>query len=61
MPLGEYKQVHTNRDTFIVLPNHQVDPIEKVIHKTTEYHVVKKNNSTSEPSDDLNKTAINNN
>ena len=61
VPLGEYKQVHTNRDTFIVLPNHQVDPIEKVIHKTTEYHVVKKNNSTSEPSDDLNKTAINNN
>lgn len=60
MLLSEYQQIHTDRDTFVVLPNHQVDPIEKVIEKTATYNVVKKNNSTSEPSDDLNVTEINN-
>lgn len=60
MLLSEYQEIHTDRDTFVVMPNHQVDPIEKVIKESTEYNVVKKNNSTPEPSDDLNKTIINN-
>ncbi len=60
MLLSEYEELHEDRDTFIVLPDHQVDPIEKVIKKTKEYSVVKKNNSTPEPSDDLNTTTINN-
>lgn len=60
MLLSEYQEIHTDRDTFIVVPNHQVDPIEKVISKSPTYTVVKKNNSTPEPSDDLNSTSIDN-
>jgi hypothetical protein len=60
MMLGEYQAIHTNRDTFVVIPNHQVDPIEKVLKETSVYNVVKKNNSTPEPSDTLNETIIDN-
>lgn len=60
MPLSEYQEIHTDRDTFIVMPNHQVDPIEEVVKESSLYNVVKKNNSTPEPSDDLNNTNINN-
>lgn len=60
MLLSEYQKIHTNRDTFIVLPNHQVDPIETIIKESPIYSVVKKNNSTPEPSDELNKTDIKN-
>jgi hypothetical protein len=60
MQLNEYQEIHTNRDTFIVLPDHQVDPIEKVTKKTTYYSVVKKNNSTAEPNDTLKDTSIDN-
>lgn len=60
MLLSEYQKIHTDRDTFIVLPNHQVDPIEKVIKESAAYNVVKKNNSTPEPSDGLNDTIIKN-
>ena len=58
--LGEYQEIHVDRDTFIVKLEHQVDPIEKVIKTTATYNVVKKNNSTPEPGKDLNETAINN-
>jgi hypothetical protein len=60
MLLSEYQTIHTDRDTFVVLPNHQVDPIERVIKETLKYHIVKKNNSTPEPSDALNDTIIDN-
>ena len=60
MQLNEYQDIHTNRDTFIVLPNHQVDPIEKIVKQTPKYSVVLKNNSIPEPSDTLNDTLINN-
>ena len=60
MLLTEYQQIHTDRNTFIVIPNHQVDLIEKVIHEMPDYNIVKKNNSTDEPSDTLNITTINN-
>ncbi|HEX7484021.1 MAG TPA: hypothetical protein VF281_02615 [Candidatus Saccharimonadales bacterium] len=58
--LSEYQEIHTERDTFIVLPNHQVDPIEKVISESATYNIVRKNNTTPEPSDDLNDTTIDN-
>jgi hypothetical protein len=58
--LKEYEAIHTNRDTFIVLPNHQVDLIEKVVEESIAYSVVKKNHSTSEPSDELNATSVDN-
>lgn len=60
LQLSEYQFIHTNRDTFVVIPDHQVDPIEKVLKKTAEYNIVKKNNSTPEPNDNLNQTAIDN-
>lgn len=59
MKLREYQQIHLNRDTFIVLPNHQVDSIERIIKSTQKYSVVMKNNSTAEPSDTLNETPLN--
>ncbi len=58
--LSNYQEIHVNRDTFIVKLEHQVDPIEKVISSTSEYNIVKKNNSTPEPGKELNETAINN-
>jgi len=60
MLLTDYQQIHTDRNTFIVIPDHQVDPIEKVVKEMPGYNVVKKNNSTPEPSDTLNITTINN-
>lgn len=60
MQLSEYQEIHVNRDTFVVVPDHQVDPIEKVLRETSVYNVVKKNNSTPEPNDELNVTSINN-
>jgi len=58
--LNDYEQIHLDRDSFIVKPKHQVDPIEKVIHMESEYSVVNKNNSTAEPGPKLNITTIDN-
>ena len=58
--LSIYRKVHLNRDSFIVKLNHQVEPIEKVVVAESEFSVVKKNNSTPEPGDDLNVTTIDN-
>jgi hypothetical protein len=60
MKLVEYQSIHANRDTFVVRPDHQVDPIEKVLRETPSYNLLKKNNSTPEPGDELNETLIDN-
>ena len=60
LKLEEYQSIHENRDTFIVKPNHQVDPIEQVVTVEKEYNVVKKHNSTPEPEGTLNVTAVDN-
>ncbi len=60
MRQSKYKKLHTDRDHFIVLPGHQVDPIEKVIKECRGYNVVLKNKSFAEPSGNLNETPINN-
>lgn len=60
LKLYDYQTVHQDRDTFIVKPNHQVDPIEKIVKKCRDYHTVKKNNSTAEPGKLLNVTTIEN-
>jgi len=54
--LSEYEHFHKNRDTFIIKHRHQIELIEKVIHKAPAYSVVKKNNSTPEPGEELNST-----
>ena len=58
--LSEYQKIHMDRDSFIVKPDHQVDPIEKVIQVEVEFSVVKKNHSTPEPGKYLNETLIDN-
>jgi thermostable 8-oxoguanine DNA glycosylase len=60
MTLDTYRDIHINRNHFIVKANHQIDAIEKVIVEREDYYVVKKNKSTSEPGDMLNKTMIKN-
>lgn len=60
LKLSVYKKIHENRDAFIIKPNHQVKEIEKVILSEENYSVVEKNNSTAEPNDRLNDTAIDN-
>lgn len=60
LPLTKYQKIHKDRSTFIVKPNHQVKEIEKVLKKTATYSIVKKNNTTDEPSDTLNITTVNN-
>ncbi|MGI9028262.1 MAG: hypothetical protein ACR2FM_05500 [Candidatus Saccharimonadales bacterium] len=58
--LSTYQKVHVNRDTFIIKLKHQVESIEKVILTESTYSVVEKNNSTAEPTGELNITSINN-
>jgi hypothetical protein len=60
--LSEYQDIHENRDTFIVMPDHQVDPIEKVVSSGPKYNIVVKNNSTPAPAKgkQLNDTSIDN-
>jgi hypothetical protein len=58
--LSEYNKIHANRSAFIIKLKHQVEAIEKVILSEDTYSVVEKNNSTAEPNDTLNNTAINN-
>lgn len=60
IPLDVYQKIHENRDAFIVKLKHQVDKIEKVIIEEENYSVVEKNNSTPEPSDNLNDTSVDN-
>lgn len=60
MKLSVYEKIHGRRDMFVVLPDHQVDPIENVIEKTPTYNIVKKNNYTPEPLGGLNNTPVNN-
>ena len=58
--LDDYAKIHVDRDSFVVKPNHQVIPIEEVIHEEPTYSVVKKYNSMPEPNDTLNITTIDN-
>lgn len=49
MRLSQYKKIHEDRSTFVIRPNHEVKPIEKVIEVGDTYSVVRKNNVTAEP------------
>lgn len=60
LKLSVYKKIHENRDKFIIKFKHQVKEIEKVILSEENYSIVEKNNSTAEPGDSLNDTAIDN-
>lgn len=58
--LSTYRTIHADRNSFIVKLNHQVTDIEDVVLTEANYGVLKKRNSTPEPSDVLNKTGIDN-
>lgn len=62
LKLSEYQSIHEERNTFIVIPYHQVDPIEKVLWSGADYNIVMKNNSTATPKAGklLNDTTIDN-
>ena len=60
LKLSTYREIHRDRNAFIVKIDHQVDKIEKVIQKEDGYNVVRKKNSTPEPGNTLNKTKIDN-
>jgi hypothetical protein len=62
MKLSRYKELHIDRSAFIIKPNHEVKPIEKVIEETEKYSVVRKNNVTPEPRQDMefNNTGLDN-
>jgi hypothetical protein len=60
MKLSIYRQIHEERNSFIIKLNHEVQPIEKVVLKADGYSVVRKNHSTHEPGDVLNTTSLDN-
>lgn len=60
MKLSVYKQIHKDRNSFIIKIKHEVKPIEKVVLSMANYSVVRKNNSTAEPGDILNVTTVDN-
>ena len=49
MRLSQYRKIHLDRSAFLIKPNHEVTPIEKVIETTDTYNIVRKNNVTPEP------------
>lgn len=60
MKVSAYKDIHADRDRFIIRPDHQVEEIEEVIATEDDYSVVKKNKTIAEPGNTLNDTAVNN-
>lgn len=60
LSLDTYKQIHNNRKSFILKPNHQVDSIETVIKTKRNYIVVQKNHTVADPGETLNETTVDN-
>ena len=60
LELSIYRKIHEDRNSSIIKLKHQVNAIEDVVVEGSEYSIVKKHNSTAEPSDKLNKTQIRN-
>lgn len=55
---SEYTKIHANRNQFVIVPNHEVTNIEKVVAETPEYFVVQKFLDLPEDVDSLNLTPI---
>lgn len=60
LSLGQYSQIHANRNQFTIVPGHQVGAVEKIVSKTKQYYVVEKFIVPPVNPTDLNKTPINN-
>jgi hypothetical protein len=55
-----YGKIHKNRKRFIVIPEHNIEKIEKIISVNKKYIVVEKYYSPPENPQELNKTSIDN-
>lgn len=62
IPLGlsKYKAIHRSRKAFLIVPDHDVQAIEKVVVERPNFAVVKKHELVPEPNGTLNKTSIKN-
>lgn len=54
------KKIHANNRHFVVLPNHQVSSIEKVVKKLRNYYIVEKTTEPPRIHEGLQKTALDN-
>jgi len=57
---NDYDKIHSNNDTFIVVPGHEVTEIESIVTKTDVYYEVRKNFQPPTSSSTLNATSLNN-
>lgn len=58
--VGEYQRIHESRDRFIVVPEHDVEHIEKIIDKNDDYWTVEKNFTPPESANTLHPTPLQN-
>ena len=60
MTLDRYDEIHKDRKQFLILPGHQVEPIEDIIETRPEYMVVRKRITPPEVPVKLNRSSIDN-
>jgi len=58
--LSAYNDIHKDRDSFIVVPGHEVAEIEHVVVRKPEYHVVRKFIPTPRDAEKVNPTDVDN-
>jgi hypothetical protein len=57
---NEYNDIHRKKDTFTILPGHQVPQIEDVIEETPDYIVVRKHVMPNQDANVLKPTEVEN-
>ncbi len=60
MKMADYSAIHKNRNRFIVLPDHQVVAVEKIIKKNSTYSEVEKYKTPPANPNTLHKTDVKN-
>ena len=55
-----YKELHSNRKQFVLIPGHQAESIESKVLKTSDYTVVEKHKTPPATTFGLNATSIDN-
>jgi len=57
---SRYSEIHKNRNRFVIIPHHEVDTIEHVVGKETEFWIVEKFMDPPKTAQKLNRTGITN-
>jgi hypothetical protein len=57
---SQYNKIHENNSHFVILPEHQVGGLEKVVKKLVDYYVVEKYLEPPEAANRLHETDIDN-